>query len=308
MTEETRFSRRRFLRFGCQTLLGGLLLGTASGLYARFGEPGWLQIEQTTVLLPSLPTALDGMTIGQLSDLHVGSAADATLVKDAVRLLNAESPDLIVLTGDFVTGNAAYGATAAEALSDLHAPEGVYAVLGNHDIWTDADSIAAALTQSGISVLRDERRRLLVGDSPLWLLGIEDRGHTGFSSLRDLGDFDAFYRRWQDAARALTGLLTEVPASDSRLLLVHNPDFVEMLPSDRIDLALSGHTHGGQVRFPFLGAPFVPSCFGQRFVSGLVEGTYTQVYVSRGVGSIPPKVRFNCRPEVTILTLIRERM
>ena len=252
MDESVRLSRRRFLKVGCRTLLGGLLAGVASALYAGLAEPNWLRIMRTTVTIPALPKALAGLKIGQLSDLHVESELDMALVKEAVRLLNAESPDLVVFTGDFVTGDATYSIPAAEALANVRASHGVYAVLGNHDVWTDADRIADALTGADISVLRDERRRLLVNGVPLWLLGIEDRGHTGFSSPGDLGDFGAFQHYWQDAESVLADLLAEIPSSDSRLLLVHNPDFVEMLPSGPIDLALSGHTHGGQVRVPFL--------------------------------------------------------
>jgi len=305
MTENLGLSRRQFLRFGCRTLLGGLLGGLSFGLYARFGEPGWLQVVKTEVAVSSLPPALAGLTMGQLSDLHVGSAADAGLVKDAVRLLNAASPDLVVLSGDFVTGAAVHGAAAAKALADLRAPYGVYAILGNHDVWTDADTVVAHLEGVGIPVLRDARRRVTVADATLWLLGIEDRGYTGFSSPGEHSDFALFRRHWQDAGEVLRTLLADIPTADPRLLLVHNPDFTEMLPAARVDLALSGHTHGGQVQIPLLGAPFVPSCFGQTFVGGLLQGTQTQVYVSRGVGTIPPAVRFNCRPEVTVVTLTR---
>jgi predicted MPP superfamily phosphohydrolase len=98
-------------------------------------------------------------------------------------------------------------------------------------------------------------------------------------------------------------MLKDVPVDEPRLLLVHNPDFTEMLPEGRIDLALCGHTHGGQVRVPFLGAPVVPSFFGNKYASGLVQGPKTQVYVNRGIGLIAPPVRLNCRPEVTLLRL-----
>ena len=305
--KDTVLSRRQFLKVGCRTLAGGLLLAVMTPLYARFAEPRWLRVVRTTVSIPNLSPAHDGLTIGQLSDLHVGSATDATLIREAVRLLNAASPDLVALTGDFVTGDAAHSARAADVLTDLRAPHGGYAVLGNHDVWTDADRVADALAQAGISVLRDDRLRLNIQGAPLWLLGIEDRSYTGFSSLRDTGDFATFRRRWQDAKQVMTSLLADVPPGESRLLLVHNPDFTEMLPPGRIDLALSGHTHGGQVRVPLLGAPFVPSCFGQTFVGGLVMGSQTQIYISRGVGAVPPAVRFNSRPEVTVLSLTRAK-
>jgi predicted MPP superfamily phosphohydrolase len=174
-------------------------------------------------------------------------------------------------------------------------------VLGNHDIWTDPDTVATSLTEAGIVVLRNERRALEVGGTRLWLLGIEDTGYTGFLGS-PLGDFRAM---WQKATAALTSLLKGVPDAEPRLLLVHNPDFTEMLPEGRIDLGLCGHTHGGQVCLPFIGAPVLPSCFGQKYTSGLVRGPGTLVYVNRGIGLISPPVRLNCRPEITILRLWR---
>jgi hypothetical protein len=307
MGETPRFSRRRFLQLGCRSLASGLLLTTLSSLYGVFAEPRWLRRVHVDIFVPSLPSAHDGLKIGLLSDLHVSSAADLALVERAVGFLRDASPDLVALTGDFVTHEAAYGAVVAKALADLCAPYGTYAVLGNHDVWTDADHVADALSQRDISVLRDDRVRLTIADTPLWLLGVEDRGHTGFSSLRYNGDFSTFQRHWQDAKQTMTSLLADLPSGDPRLLLVHNPDFAEMLPPGGIDLTLSGHTHGGQVRFPLIGAPFVPSCFGQTFVSGHVQATQTQVYVNPGVGAVPPAVRFNSRPEVTVLRLTRTK-
>ncbi|MEA3309658.1 MAG: hypothetical protein U9Q70_09135, partial [Chloroflexota bacterium] len=193
-----------------------------------------------------------------------------------------------------------------EALAALRPRYGSYAVLGNHDVWTDADFIAAQLERAGITVLRDARARLELNGAPLWLLGIEDRGYSGMSRWGQRGNFTVFRNQWQSAHVALRDLLSATPPSEPRVLLVHNPDLTEMLPPVRVDLALCGHTHGGQVRIPLVGAPLVPSCFGQKFVGGLVQGTQTQVYVSRGVGSISPAVRFNCRPEVTVLRVVSE--
>jgi 3-methyladenine DNA glycosylase AlkD len=145
-------------------------------------------------------------------------------------------------------------------------------------------------------VLRNERQALTVDGTRLWLLGIEDTGYTG-------GFFSDFKAMWQEARDVLAILLQGIPAAEPRLLLVHNPDFAEMLPEGRIDLILCGHTHGGQVRLPFIGAPVVPSCFGQKYTSGLVHGPGALVYVNRGLGLIAPPVRFLCRREITLLRL-----
>lgn len=294
-----RLSRRVFLKLGCGTLLGGAAMGGVGPVYATLVEPHWIQVTRLDVPLSGLPEVLDGFTIVQLSDLHLGPFVSAETVRRSVEIANDLGADLIVLTGDFVYRSASYSAACARELASLQAPYGVYAVLGNHDNWTDADQVADDLAGSGIVVLRNERRALKVGDIYLWLLGIEDTGYTG-------GFFGDFQAMWQKARDALALLLRGIPADEPRLLLVHNPDFTEMLPEGRIDLALCGHTHGGQVRLPFIGAPVVPSCFGQKYAGGLVQGPSTLVYVNRGIGLTVLPVRFNCRPEVTRLRLRRK--
>jgi predicted MPP superfamily phosphohydrolase len=213
-------------------------------------------------------------------------------------MANSLAADIIVLTGDFVYRSASYSAACAQGLASLKARYGVYAVLGNHDIWTDAGKVAFNLSSVGIDVLQNEIRCLGSGNPKLWLIGVQDTGYAG-------GFFSDFRAIWQPAADNLASLLEQIPVDEPRLLLVHNPDFTEMLPEGRIDLALCGHTHGGQVRLPFFGAPVVPSCFGDKYGSGLVEGPSTMVYINRGIGLIPPPVRFNCRPEITLFHLWR---
>ena len=292
-------SRRAFLRFSCGSLLGTAALAVLGPVYATQVEPHWIEVTWVDVSLPKWPKALDGFTIVQLSDLHVGPYVSAEDVRRSVQLANGLDADLVVLTGDFVYRAADYSAPCARELAALRARHGVYAVLGNHDVWTDADVVARNLAGAGIVVLRNERRPLDLGDARLWLLGIEDVGYTGFQGR----GFREFQTLWQGATTALARLLDGVPEAEPRLLLVHNPDFVEMRPAGRIDLALCGHTHGGQVRLPFIGAPVVPSCFGQKYAGGLVRGPHTWVYVNRGIGMIALPVRFNCRPEVTLLRL-----
>jgi predicted MPP superfamily phosphohydrolase len=248
------------------------------------------------VRLPDLPDALKSLTIVQLCDFHAGPHISATDVRRSVEMANALGADLIVLTGDFVYGSASYALDCAQELAALRARHGVFAVLGNHDIWTNADEVAASLSRAGIWVLRNEPVLLTPGGADLWLLGIEDTGYAG----KSFSDFTAI---WEQAALDLARMLETIPAGAPRILLVHNPDFAEMLPEGRIDLVLCGHTHGGQVRVPILGAPIVPSCFGQKYAGGLVAGPRTVVYVNRGIGLIAPPVRFNCRPEITLFRL-----
>ncbi len=293
-----KLSRRTF----CKLLLGGgLITGLTAppvGLaYVLVGEPWWLEVTHTDISVPDLPPALHGLTIAHLSDFHHSRVVPREHVRRAVDLANSLGAELMLLTGDYVTRrDQAHIAPMAAELSRLRAPRGVYAVLGNHDNWTDAAQIASHLSRAGIIVLRNQRRALAVGETCLWLLGIEDTGYTG-------GRFDDFRAMWQGAGAALAALLEGIPPDEPRLLLVHNPDFTEMLPAGRIDLALCGHTHGGQVCLPGIGALLVPSCFGQKYVSGLVQGPSTRVYVSRGIGLISPPVRFLCRPEIALVRL-----
>jgi predicted MPP superfamily phosphohydrolase len=304
--ESQRLSRRQFLKLGWGALLVGAAVCALGPVYATQVEPRWIQVTRLDIPLPGLPEPLDGFTIAQLSDFHLGPHVSVEDVRRSVEVANELGADLIVLTGDFVYGSAGYSVPCAQELASLQARYGVYAVLGNHDNWTDADQVAGNLAGAGIVVLRNERRPLNVNGTRLWLVGIEDTGYTGFFSvLRLLGDSGNYQAMWQEAGDALATLLEGIPADEPRLLLVHNPDFTEMLPEGRIDLALSGHTHGGQVRLPLVGAPVVPSRFGQKYAGGLVQGPSTLVYVNRGIGLIAPPVRFDCRPEVTLLRLRR---
>ena len=289
-------TRRGFLRAGCGLVFGGAASCLFGSLYSTQVEPSWIEVTELDVRLPGLPDPLSPLTIAQLSDFHLGPYVSAEDVRRSVGMANALGADLVVLTGDFVYRSAGYSAACAQELAALYARRGVYAALGNHDVWTDADQVATNLSNAGIRVLRNERLPLTLGDTDLWLLGIEDTGYAG-------GSFSDFRAIWQPAADDLALMLEAIPADAPRLLLVHNPDFTEMLPEGRIDLVLCGHTHGGQVRLPLLGPPVVPSCFGQKYASGLVAGPRTNVYVNRGIGLIPPPIRFNCRPEITMFRL-----
>jgi hypothetical protein len=307
-------------------VLGTLGLAGGGGLYTRNIEPHWLEILKLQVPLPDLPSALEGLTIAQLSDLHVGRHGGLKNLRRAVDTINEQEPDLVVVTGDYVLGGAGYADRCGAILAELEAPHGVYGVLGNHDVWEGSDEIAAGLARHGLCLLRDQRTGITYRGERLWLLGVEDRGYTGMSSMIKLtGDVQMpgpdilakkdmrtsshqtrFFTRWAGAREALKRLITDLAPDEPRLLLVHNPDFAEMVDDIELDLLLAGHTHGGQVRLPLLGAPLLPSCFGQKYAEGLVRARDLWVYVNRGLGLVTPAVRFNCRPEITLLKLRRD--
>jgi predicted MPP superfamily phosphohydrolase len=256
-----------------------------------------LSIHRAEISIPNLPPALAGLKIGQLSDIHRCPFVPRLRVERAVALLADEEPDLITLTGDFVSYWADYVAEYPEVLSPFRPKLGMFACLGNHDHQTDPDVVAASLSKAGVAMLRNQHQTLAVDGSQLCLIGIDDIGSSGISMHH------------ADPADDLPGALAGSPTQDAiRILLAHNPDFVmttvfaNETATRSIHLVLSGHTHGGQIRVPWLGAPIVPSRYGQLFSGGLVKAAGTQVFVSRGVGSAWP-ARFNCPPEVNLLTL-----
>lgn len=255
------------------------MLGCAGGAaYAHFIESHWLALEQVRVEPEGLPFSLDGLRLGHLSDLHLGPHVAREHAARAVDRLLASEVDLILLTGDFVS-RAAAAEDCGEELARLHAPLGVYACLGNHDHWTDPERVVGALRTAGIEVLRN---RALEVEEGVWVAGVDD-----------------VWERHADLDVALEG----VPEGGFTLLLAHEPEFADRAAdSGRVALQLSGHTHGGQVRLPVLGPPVLPY-LGRRYPAGLYTVDRMKLYVTRGVGLIAPAVRFNCRPEVTVLEL-----
>ncbi|MGD2207484.1 MAG: metallophosphoesterase [Anaerolineae bacterium] len=283
---DRRVTRRRFLRWALSVPLGAAALAAGGLGYAYALEPDWLTVERVQVRVRELPPTLDGLTVAHLSDLHWGAYTGPREVRGAVQKVNALLPDLVVLTGDYVLGSAEYATPCARELSALRAPLGVFAIPGNHDYWTDIDVVADQLRAAGLPLLRNAAHRLEISDGqPLWLVGVDD-----------------VWERHHDLGAALDG----VPLDEPVLLLVHEPDFADEVAraSHRILLLLAGHSHGGQVNLPLLGRPILP-WLGRKYPAGLraVPGSTLQVYTSRGIGVIAPPVRFNCRPEVALLTL-----
>ena len=276
----------------------GSLLGA---YYVLRVEPLWIEVTTPTLRVENLPQPLEGLTIAQMGDLHA-SVDSRDSVGALVTRVNALHPDLVVLTGDYVRDGRGDSGAIAEELGGLRGRYGVYAILGNHDVWKGPARLTEELERVGITVLRNQAVRVPVGESGLWLIGLDDLGVSGWSvrgiTIADLAE------RWRPLVARLDGLLREVPSGEPRILLVHNPDLNECLTDQDLDLALSGHTHGGQVRLPLIGAPVVPSVMGQKYVGGWAQGGASPVYVNRGVGA-NLNLRLNARPEITLLTLRR---
>lgn len=250
-------------------------------------EPSRLVVVEQTV---SLPLALPGVVrVAVLSDLHVGSPFNGlSNLRRVVALTNGTQPDVVCILGDLVIQGVRGGRfvdpeSIAGELQLLRPRLGVFAVLGNHDDWFDHDRVARALTQHGISVIEETAVRLSTPAGPLWLAGISD-----------------LWMGTHDITKALSGVSDEAPV----ILMTHNPDVFPQVPS-RVALTLAGHTHGGQVRLPFIGSPIVPSQFGERFAAGLVEEGDRQMFVSTGIGTSIIPVRFGVPPSIALLTLRR---
>lgn len=265
------------------SLLGCLL----SGVWAFFIEPSRLVVNRQELSLPHWPGPLAGLRVALLSDLHVGSPHwGIERLRKLVVQTNAERPDLVLLAGDFMITGIPFGTDTspeliADALTELRAPLGVVAVLGNHDAWIAGDAVSRAFHARGLNVLENELYSLERAGARLTIVGLADL-LTRPQRVRETID--------------------SVPAGDAVLVLVHEPDVFPEIGA-RPALTLAGHTHGGQVDLPLLGRVWVPSEFGQRYVAGHVVENGRHLFVTTGVGTSIIPVRFRVPPELVILTL-----
>lgn len=273
-------SQRFFERRGLITLsLNSPEPGLPPPTYAADPE-----ITETDIWLRRLSPAHNGLRIAQLSDIHHSVYTPIEYVQRAVHLANRLRPDLVVLTGDYVTLSPSYIWPVARALGKLWSRLGVFAVLGNHDFQVNAEEVTRALEAQRIRVLRNSHYPLRARGSTLWIVGVDDL--------------------WWDADD-LPRALYSVPAADAKVLLCHNPLGIRLATEHGIDLVLSGHTHGGQVRLPVVGSLRGRSKLGVRFIEGWNRLNGTQIYVNRGIGKSVVPVRLNCPPEIASLRLRR---
>jgi uncharacterized protein len=271
--------RRKFLKRAGLAALGAATIG---GVYP-FLEAKWCRVVRRTIAMPNLPRPFQGTTVALLADVHHGPYVPLAYIRHVVETTNALKPDIVALAGDYMHRTADYIAPGIAELGKLEARMGRFAVRGNHDNREFAPISRAAL---------DEARLPDLNNKGIWL-------ERGGARLRIAGVGDV----WTDV-QDLNAALGDATPDDAVLLLSHNPDFVESIRDPRVGLVLSGHTHGGQVIVPGFGAPIVPSRYGQKYLYGLVQGPVARVFVTRGVGTISPPVRFLCRPEIVLITLV----
>lgn len=286
-TAPPRSSRRHFLK---RALLWGAAPLTL-GVYATQVEPFWLESHDVPLTIPDLPPSFEGFRVVHLSDMHAGHGVHMDYLTRVVRQIDSMNADCVAVTGDLVNHTADTIEPVAELLSTIKAP--VFVCFGNHDYapntarpqaWTIlADPLEKALESRRIIVLRNAAIVLRRGTDRLWFVGLEDLYTTRFSP--------------QMAFRG-------VGRNESIIALSHNPDSSAWLQNWGTKLVLSGHTHGGQVRIPGLGAPILP-LLNRRFEQGLFRlQNQCQMYVSRGVGFLW-RARFCCRPELPCIVLRR---
>jgi uncharacterized protein len=284
--ERQLLTRRKFFS---RCLSGASALAAIGGAEALFLEPKTPVAERVDIELKRLPEEFHGFRIAQISDVHFGPYMGKPGLERALRLAQSFRPNLVVLTGDFVSHplggpNGLRGAgnadPCAEVLSTVRGVP-VLAILGNHDHWNGARIVEGALNDRGIRVLRNRALPLERGNGRIWIAGVDD-------VLVGAADLDK--------------ALSEVSPSETTILLAHEPDFADSVARFPVDLQLSGHSHGGQVRLPGVGALVLPA-MAEKYPVGLNRVGALQVYTNRGLGVINPPVRFNCPPEVTFVTL-----
>lgn len=275
-----KWTRRAVLKLSAASVatIGLSCLGYGAAVRQR------VEVSRVEVPIADLPGEFVGLTIAQLSDIHHGPYTDLNYINKCVEIVNGLQPDVVALTGDFTFGGRSYVEPCAEVLQGLKARVGVYAVLGNHDYYVGAGHVTRALKQAGCNVLIDRLDRLDHRGAQLWLVGLDD-----------------FYYGHTDVKR----LLRDVPPAQPRVALAHNPDSIEACASKQqhVDLMMAGHTHGGQIRLPLVGAPHISSDYGQRYALGLNRKDRMQVYTTRGLGTILLPARWDCPPEIVLYTL-----
>jgi predicted MPP superfamily phosphohydrolase len=276
-------------------IIGSTLLGCGGlAIYAGEIERHWIDITRRDIRLRSLSSAFEGMRIVQLSDIHLDEFTEPFLLRQAIEHINRLQPDLVLLTGDFVSFeitprkfsvNSAW--QCAEMLSELKCPQR-YAILGNHDHWLSGTEVTRALSTNRIPVLINSCIPIERQASRIWLAGLDDPvcGQP-------------------DPDKAIPAAVRDIEGQPL-IVMCHAPDYTDTLlahpAAKSIGLVLAGHTHGGQVRVPFLGALDLPPG-GRKYVEGLFRVGSMQLYVNRGIGTVGVPFRFQCPPEISVFTL-----
>src|SRR5688572_16355609 len=285
-TEET--SRRQLWRRRLRVVVGLLLLAVLlCEIWGFLIEPNRLVVNHATIQINNWPTDFNRLRIALIGDIHAGAPfIDDLKLRLLVERTNQQQPDLVVLLGDFMSQDTWHGHRVApdiiaNHLKYLQAPLGVYAVLGNHDWWDNGDEVRRALELAGIRVLENDVSEVKRGGTSFWLAGLAD-----------------FWTRLQKVPETIA----RIPAGSLIIALTHHPDVFQNLPKT-VPLLLAAHTHGGQVNFPLIGTPIVPSRYGQRYSAGHIFENDHHLFVTTGIGTSILPLRFRVPPEIAVLTI-----
>jgi hypothetical protein len=287
------FSRRDFFKIIRSFVIPTAALGFLGYGYSTEVEMNWIEVKNLTLKLPRLDPAFRGVRLAQVSDFHLGQWIDQERLDRVIQLTLEQKPDFIALTGDYVEyrpyGRPNEWATYADSLDILrgsfptlaaYCP--TLAILGNHDHRVNAQWVEQALTEAGVTVMRNSVQTFMRGEASFHIAAVDD----------------VIYKM-----NRLDQVLASLPADGAAVLLAHEPDFADTsAATGRFDLQISGHTHGGQINIPLIGPPILPE-LGQKYPSGLYNIGDMLLYTNRGVGVTTVNARFNCRPEITVFTL-----
>jgi hypothetical protein len=286
-------ARRRFLEQTAVVVSATPFVVSAYGLlYGRLN----LETTRRRIRLPRLPKAFDGFRIAQLSDIHIGPFMPAEEIRKYVQITNELKPDLIMLTGDFITWDPETQGPVVESLSGLKAPYGVVGCLGNHELWYEVeDSITRYFAERGIRILRHQNLTLRAAGETLNLIGVD------FQTLRAMGPPGTRF-----VGRYLAGVDKLMQPETVNILMSHNPNTFDRAAELGIDLSLAGHTHGGQVTLEYIHPSVSPSRLITPYVKGWFENGGSQLYVNSGIGTMFVPMRVGAPPEITVLELVRQ--
>jgi predicted MPP superfamily phosphohydrolase len=280
-------TRRQFLRAAAITGVAGVAVAAGDGVLLAPNHP---RIVRREIRLRRWPQRLEGFTIAVLSDFHYDPYFSVHPLETAIAMVNSLKPDLIALGGDFVSmplvggsypNAASHAEPCAALLAKMNAPEGLWAVLGNHDFNTDPRHVTHALEAQGITVLANRAVAISRQGARFWLAGVNDV----LSETADLGQ-----------------TVRGIPEGEATVLLAHEPDYADFVAQYPVDLQISGHSHGGQVRLPLLPPLFLPE-LARKYFLGLYQIGSLTLYTNAGIGTVGVPVRLNCPPEITLITL-----
>lgn len=279
-TEKAKLSDRISSVVASDTPLRDLAGSLSQVARYALNEANTLSVEKIEIRLKRLPKNLEGLRLVHLSDIHHSPFTDIEHISRAVSIANSLQPDMFVLTGDYVSHESSYIAPVAEVLGKLESEFGTFACLGNHDHWTDAEMVTNSMRETNITVLINEGFRFTAKDASFWLAGVDDY-MVGKTDLR----------------AALRGSFPD----EMTMLLAHNPIIVRRAARVGVDLMLSGHTHGGQIKLRWGDEKrILPR---RKLKNGLYRRKNTQIYITRGIGTVVLPVRYGCPPEISLLEL-----